>query len=190
MSTLILNKQNLYPCLTLTCHQNQSTICPCMQYTRRQAWLQSQDASAKTSSGISLNDTLLVSPTVHSDLFDVLLHFRMHCVAQIADISRMCHAVALINKNEDLHHFVQRNSLQDSVRLLHDLCALWSLSLHFEHVCATELSCLCIGVPWQPKQWTKNLCWWRDHRCGLDRESYLSSTWIMASLFSWWFCSL
>ena len=30
------------------------------------------DASAKSSSGVSLNDTLLVGPTVHSSLIDVL----------------------------------------------------------------------------------------------------------------------
>ena len=31
------------------------------------------DASAKSSSSVSLNDTLLVGPTVHSPLIDVLL---------------------------------------------------------------------------------------------------------------------
>ena len=36
------------------------------------------DASAKTSSGLSLNDTLLIGPTVHSPLIDVLLRFRLH----------------------------------------------------------------------------------------------------------------
>ena len=35
------------------------------------------DASAKSSSGISLNDILLVSPTVHPPLVDVLLRFRL-----------------------------------------------------------------------------------------------------------------
>ena len=34
------------------------------------------DASAKSSTGISLNDTLLVGPTVHSQLLDVLIRFR------------------------------------------------------------------------------------------------------------------
>jgi hypothetical protein len=33
------------------------------------------DASAKSSSGVSLNDLLLVGPTVHSPLIDVLLRF-------------------------------------------------------------------------------------------------------------------
>ena len=34
------------------------------------------DASAQTSTGVSLNDTLLVGPTVHSSLIDVLLVFN------------------------------------------------------------------------------------------------------------------
>ena len=36
------------------------------------------DDSAKSSSGVSLNDQLLVGPMVHSSLVDVLLHFRLH----------------------------------------------------------------------------------------------------------------
>ena len=36
------------------------------------------DASAKTSTGVSLNDILLVGYTVHSSLVDVLLRFRLH----------------------------------------------------------------------------------------------------------------
>ena len=36
------------------------------------------DASAKSSSGTSLNDILQVGPTIHSPLNDVLLRFRIH----------------------------------------------------------------------------------------------------------------
>ena len=68
------------------------------------------DASAKTSSGISLNDTLLVGPTVHSSLVDVLLRFRWHRVALIADVSRMYRAIALAPQDRDLHRFVWRNA--------------------------------------------------------------------------------
>ena len=68
------------------------------------------DASARTSTGISLNDTLLVGPTVHSSLVDVLLRFRLHRVALIADVSRMYRAIALTPSDRDLHRFVWRDS--------------------------------------------------------------------------------
>lgn len=45
------------------------------------------DASAM-SSGVSLNDTLVVGPTVHPPLIDVLLRFRSHRIALTADVSK------------------------------------------------------------------------------------------------------
>ena len=54
------------------------------------------DASAKSASGVSLKDTLLVGPTVHPPLLDVLLRFRMHCVALTTDVSKMYRAVELV----------------------------------------------------------------------------------------------
>ena len=68
------------------------------------------DALAKTSTGVSLNDTLLVGPTVHSSLVDVLLRFRWHRVALVADVSRMYRAIALTPQDRDLHRFVWRNA--------------------------------------------------------------------------------
>ena len=49
----------------------------------------------KSSSGTSLNDMLLVGPTVHPPLIDVLLHFMLHRIALTADISKMCRAMEL-----------------------------------------------------------------------------------------------
>ena len=46
------------------------------------------DASAKSSTGISLNDTLLVGPTAHPPLIDVLLRFRSNRIALTADVSK------------------------------------------------------------------------------------------------------
>ncbi len=62
-------------------------------------------ASAKSSSGVSLNDQLLVGPTVHSPLGDVLLRFRLHRLALTTDVSRMYHAVLLPTGERDLHRF-------------------------------------------------------------------------------------
>ena len=53
------------------------------------------DASAKSSSSVSLNEQLLVGPTVHSTLIDVLIHFRSHHIALTTDVSRMYRAVIL-----------------------------------------------------------------------------------------------
>ena len=47
------------------------------------------DGSAKTSSGLSLNDCMMVGPTIQSDLFDLLLKFRIGLVALKADIAKM-----------------------------------------------------------------------------------------------------
>lgn len=46
------------------------------------------DASAKTRTGVSLNDILMVGPTVYPQLVDVLLRFRSHSVVLTADIPR------------------------------------------------------------------------------------------------------
>ena len=54
------------------------------------------DASSKSSTGVSLNDTLLDGPTVHSSLVDVLLRFHFHRIALTSDISCMYYAVKLV----------------------------------------------------------------------------------------------
>jgi hypothetical protein len=64
------------------------------------------DASAKSSSGVSLNDLLLVGPMVHSRLIDVLLRFRLHRVALTTDVSKMYRAIELTPEDHDLHRFV------------------------------------------------------------------------------------
>ena len=68
------------------------------------------DASAKSSTGVSLNDTLLVGPTVHSPLIDVLLRFRLHRVALTTDVSKMYRAIELAPPDRDLHRFVWRRT--------------------------------------------------------------------------------
>ncbi|XP_063981078.1 uncharacterized protein LOC135164551 [Diachasmimorpha longicaudata] len=47
------------------------------------------DASAKTSTGISLNDTLLVGPTILNPIFEQVLRFRVHRYVITADIEKM-----------------------------------------------------------------------------------------------------
>ena len=74
------------------------------------------DASAKSSSGVSLNDTLLVGPTVHPPLIDVLMRFRLHRIALTADVSKMYRAVELTQSDRDFHRFVWRKDPSESLR--------------------------------------------------------------------------
>ena len=74
------------------------------------------DASAKSTSGMSLNDTLLVGPTVHVPLVDVLLHFRLHRIGLIADVKKMYRAVQLVETDKDLHRFVWRSNPDDLIK--------------------------------------------------------------------------
>ena len=74
------------------------------------------DASASTTSGTSLNDHLLVGPTVHPSLIDVLLKFRRYKVALTTDVSRMYRAVRLPDYQKDLHRFVWREGPKEQFR--------------------------------------------------------------------------
>ena len=71
------------------------------------------DGSATTSTGVSLNETILVGPTVHPPLIDILLQFRMHRVALTTDVSKMYRAVGLTESDKDLHRFVWRSGPQE-----------------------------------------------------------------------------
>ena len=74
------------------------------------------DASAKSSTGVSLNDTLLVGPTTHPPLVDVLLRFRLYPVALTADVSRMYRAIELTDDDKDLHRFLWRSQPDDPLK--------------------------------------------------------------------------
>ncbi|CAH2009395.1 unnamed protein product [Acanthoscelides obtectus] len=47
------------------------------------------DASAKTTSDLSLNDTQFVGPKLQDDLFDILVRFRKHKLVMTGDVSKM-----------------------------------------------------------------------------------------------------
>ena len=66
------------------------------------------DASAQTSTKISLNDTLAVGPTLHPTLDKILLKFRTYKVAITGDISKMYREVLLSPPDKQLHRFLWR----------------------------------------------------------------------------------
>ena len=67
------------------------------------------DASARTSTGVSLNDQLMTGPTLHPPLTAVLTHFRTHYIAFNGDISKMFRGVVLHPSERDYHRFLLRS---------------------------------------------------------------------------------
>ena len=73
------------------------------------------DAFARCSTGILLNDQLLVGPMVHAPLIYVLFQFHQHRITLTTDISRMYCAI-LPEALRDLHHFVWRRHQHSEVK--------------------------------------------------------------------------
>ena len=67
------------------------------------------DGSSKTSTGYSLNDALLPSPSLYPLLVTVINRFRSHLIGMSGDISKMFREVALHPANRDLHRFVHQD---------------------------------------------------------------------------------
>ena len=68
------------------------------------------DASAKTSTGVSLNDTLLAGPSLYPQLTDILIRFRYHRIAMSSDIGKMFREIALHPDDRDYHRFLMQSS--------------------------------------------------------------------------------
>ena len=74
------------------------------------------DGSAATTSGVSLNQSLMIGPTLHPTLGAILIKFRSYPIAITADISKMYREVSLSTADKDLHRFLWRPTPQDSIQ--------------------------------------------------------------------------
>ena len=64
------------------------------------------DGSAKSTSGNSLNSSLMIGPTVQEDIFSILIRFRFHKIALSADIAKMYRQVSLDRTGKDFHRIL------------------------------------------------------------------------------------
>ena len=57
------------------------------------------DGSAKSTSGLSLNDVQFIGPTLQQDIFSILVRFRKHKYVLTGDISKMYRQILVNNKD-------------------------------------------------------------------------------------------
>ncbi|XP_076660298.1 uncharacterized protein LOC143363618 [Halictus rubicundus] len=68
------------------------------------------DGSAKSSSGVSLNDALLTGPTIQDDIFGLLLRFRMHPFVLTGDIEKMYRQFLVREEDRPYQRILWRNA--------------------------------------------------------------------------------
>ena len=73
------------------------------------------DASAKTTSGLSFNDTLATGPMLHMTLDKILMRFRMHRVALTGNVQKMYREIMLAPDDQNYHRFLWRAQVEDQV---------------------------------------------------------------------------
>lgn len=66
------------------------------------------DASARSSTGVTLNDVLMCGPNVQEDVFSILARFRKHQYVLTSDIEKMFRQVAVAKTDWDLQRIVWR----------------------------------------------------------------------------------
>ncbi|XP_037929892.1 uncharacterized protein LOC119664680 [Teleopsis dalmanni] len=74
------------------------------------------DASSRTSTQLSLNDILLVGPTIQEELYTTLLRFRMHKYALTADITKMYRQVLIDEADRDFQLILWRESPNEELK--------------------------------------------------------------------------
>lgn len=74
------------------------------------------DGSAKTKSGLSLNDILMNGPKLQVDLIPLLIRFRSFPVCLSADITKFFLQFKLVKEHCDFLRFIYRDSNSDPIR--------------------------------------------------------------------------
>jgi len=74
------------------------------------------DASRKSSTGISLNQLLMVGPTIQKDIWSLLLNFRKNKIAYTADISKMYRQINVDQRDTSFQRILWRVSVNEEVK--------------------------------------------------------------------------
>ncbi|XP_055590185.1 uncharacterized protein LOC129742319 [Uranotaenia lowii] len=74
------------------------------------------DASCASSTGVSLNDALLVGPVIQDELIDIVLRFRLHRLAIVADIAKMYRMIRVQEEDCQLQRVLWRENAKDPLK--------------------------------------------------------------------------
>lgn len=74
------------------------------------------DASAKTNSGLSLNDVQCVGPTIQNDLLTILPNFRKYLFVMSADISKMYRQVLIHPDDRRFQRIFWRDNVNENIK--------------------------------------------------------------------------
>lgn len=75
------------------------------------------DASAKTSTGKSLNETLMIGPNIQEDLFSLLVRFWSHVFAFTADIEKMYLQIEVHEKDRKFQRILWRTDVNLPIKI-------------------------------------------------------------------------
>ena len=74
------------------------------------------DGSSRSSTGVSLNDKLMVGPKLQDDIFPLLIRFRGHRVPLCADIEKMYRQIIVHESDRDYQRIVWRDFAEQAQR--------------------------------------------------------------------------
>jgi hypothetical protein len=74
------------------------------------------DSSAKSTTGVSLNDMLMAGPTIQQDLISIILRFRLHVYAMTAHISKVYQQIRVHPEDYDLQCILWRRSSDEPLK--------------------------------------------------------------------------
>ncbi|XP_036329713.1 uncharacterized protein LOC118741847 [Rhagoletis pomonella] len=74
------------------------------------------DGSCRTTNGLSLNDQLLVGPTIQRDLFDIILNFRKYKLGFTGDIEKMYRQILVDPDDQSLQRILWRRSNDEPIK--------------------------------------------------------------------------
>ncbi|XP_026479809.1 uncharacterized protein LOC113386232 [Ctenocephalides felis] len=120
------------------------------------------DASAKSSSGISLNNILHTGPKLQQDLFSILVRFRCQQFVFVADIVKMYRQIKVRNEDQRYQLIIWRDNPQEILKFFR------LTTVTYGTACAPYLAMRCLKMLAQ-----SNLTTYSRAAQVLDRDCYV-----------------